>query len=173
MGRWYEQARDKDFLFERGTCSFAEYAHLDNGHVSVANSEKRSGKFTVANADAVFHDDSGQAYLDVSFSKLAPSFPYQVLDTDYETYSIIYGCGGLSSLFSVENVWIMTRDQVASDDLLATLKGKVTEILPQYDQDEFLSMTPQGGDCSYPNNVKSESINRSRPIIDLLNKFLQ
>ena len=150
MGRWYEQARDTDFVFERGTCSFATYSVKDNGHVQVANSEKRNGKFTVANADATLHDDSGEGWLDVKFSKFSPAWPYEIMDTDYETYALIYGCGGVSSLFSVENVWIMTREPVASDELMAELEAKVAAAVPKYDQDKYFEFTHQGDDCDYP-----------------------
>ena len=150
MGKWYEQARDKDFFFERGTCVFVSYGVEDNGHVSVTNSEKRNGEFTVATGDATLHDDSGEGWLDVKFSPYAPPSPYKILETDYETYSLVYACGGVGNLYSIENVWIMSREPQISDEAMADLQTKLATLLPKYDQDKYLQMTPQGNDCGYP-----------------------
>ena len=39
MGTWYEQSRDKAFMFEGGDCSTATYRLEDNGKITVRNNE--------------------------------------------------------------------------------------------------------------------------------------
>ena len=51
-------------------------------------------------------------------------------------------------------MWILTRDTTISDDLLATIKAKMKEQVPDYDQDFWLTYPKQGTDdwlikCQY------------------------
>ena len=79
---------------------------------------------------------------------------YNVLDTDYTTYSIVYSCRDAGWSQKSEDMWILSRDTTISDELLATIKTKMKEQVPDYDQDWWLTYPKQGTDdwlikCQY------------------------
>ena len=79
---------------------------------------------------------------------------YKVLDTDYTSYSIVYNCEEENSWEKVEKVWILTRETSISDNLLATIKAKIKEQVPDYDTEWWLTYPKQGQDdwlikCQY------------------------
>ena len=57
----------------------------------------------------------GEAKLQVSF------FPgrwgnYHVIDTDYETYALVYGCSVRDGEPKNENAWVLTRAAIETED---------------------------------------------------------
>merc|ERR1711998_749900 len=56
------------------------------------------------------HPDKKGGQLQVRFSIFQPWGSYNVLSTDYETYSIVYNCDNyLLDTIKLEHVWILTR----------------------------------------------------------------
>ena len=51
-----------------------------------------------------------------------------VIDTDYSTYSVVYACS-----IRQENVWLITRESVMSEELHAQLLAIVSAALPTFD----------------------------------------
>lgn len=108
LGNWYEGARDASTPFEKGECVNAYYEMNASNTVRVVNSEYR--------ADNRWHSAEGQAYCEgtdgqchVRFSKFAPYGDYQVLDTDYDNYAIVYSCLNLY-LARWDLGWVLVRD---------------------------------------------------------------
>ena len=52
---------------------------------------------------------------------------YNIIDTDYISYSIVYNCRSSKWYEKEESLWILTRETTISDDLLATIKAKIKE----------------------------------------------
>ena len=115
LGTWYEIHRDKYTPFEILLgCDVAEYTANDDGTITVANSGHRFIQgWSGVNGSAVVAD-TGDASLVVSFSGKTPSpsdkANYTVLDTDYETYSIVYSCGDILGVASFDFLWILARE---------------------------------------------------------------
>ena len=114
----------------------AQYELQDDGSVTVHNIGHRFIQgWSDVRANAVLAD-TGDASLVVDFTGKGadPSGTpnYTVLDTDYETYSIIYACGGLLGLASWDFLWIMSRTPTLDDATLLTLIDKIEERLPNY-----------------------------------------
>lgn len=115
LGKWYEIVRTSSMPFESGTCDTANYSLLKNGHVNVTNSETRDGKVTVAYGDA-YCDDDGTASCHVKFSKLSPYAGYQVLATDYKTYSVVLSCSSVLGLYQWSFGWVLSRTPTLNVD---------------------------------------------------------
>jgi lipocalin len=49
---------------------------------------------------------------------------YNVIDTDYETYSLVYSCSKIAYFFKSESAWILTREKVLDETKLEELKMK-------------------------------------------------
>ena len=119
-GSWYEIVRDRTTPFELlAGCVVADYAALEDGEtIGVTNSGHRynkgwdvaQGKATPAGGE---FQDTGS--LIVQFEGMPDAVVsdepnYIVLDTDYDSYSIVYSCGNLLGLFTIEYLWVLARE---------------------------------------------------------------
>ena len=73
-----------------------------------------------------------------------------MLDTDYETYSIVYSCADLfDGIVSFDYLWFLAREPELSDQKMLELIGKVEERLPNYGFFKNSVETRQGRTCPY------------------------
>lgn len=108
LGDWFEYVRDSSMPFESGECSTAHYELKANGKVKVLNSEVREdGEWHVAEGEAYCDGNTAQCH--VRFSNLSPFGDYEVLDTDYNNYTVVYSCTSFW-FFHAEAGWVLTRD---------------------------------------------------------------
>ena len=74
---------------------------------------------------------------------------YQVVSTDYTTYAVVYSCSEVASNSGkVEYLWILSRDQMMSEDTKARALKVIEDKLPFYDVSRMV-WSKQGGDCKY------------------------
>ena len=119
------------------------------------NAHNTSHRFIVGGdevtAKAVQSDD-GNASLVVDFSGKTPTpderANYQILDTDYDTYAIVYDCRDYG-FFSFDYLWILAREPEISDQLTLELIGKIEEMLPNYGYFKNMQYERQGRTCPY------------------------
>jgi len=114
MGRWYGIEKYPN-SFAKGSCNTAEYKLEPEGVVAVNNSEVlENGKLSFAIGQARQNPSSNIAsHLQVRFSKYQPWGQYLVLDTDYDSYTVVYSCTNLL-LARKEFLWIMSRERTLS-----------------------------------------------------------
>ncbi|XP_075969086.1 apolipoprotein D-like [Anticarsia gemmatalis] len=115
LGRWYE-AEKYFFVFEfGGKCITADYTAKEKGVIGVVNKQTSilSGVQSEIRGQAVqTNKDSNEAKLAVSFPSLPYNVeaPYWVIDTDYDTYSVVWSCYEFGPLHT-RNAWILTRER--------------------------------------------------------------
>lgn len=114
LGKWYEIARSLYMPFELGTDNEANYALNPNGTIAVRNVEWRNDHWSEALAVATIVDN---ARLTVDFF-LGPPGDYQVLQTDYVTYAIVYSAAGQVGPFKIQFGWILSRQTTLSEELI-------------------------------------------------------
>ena len=154
MGKWYGQKHTANQAHQSDLdkCVTVEYTDLDSeGNFKVYNSSHGRyywiPRFGV-HGQAKCPSDQGSGQCFVRF--FAPLVQwtddpnYLILDTDYDTYSIVYSCDGESMLA----LWIMTREPQVSTELLDTLTAKAFSLLPTYPQDQLISDI-QTDQCTY------------------------
>jgi len=126
VGKWYGAVRSKAFAFSKGECGIAEYSLNNEGTLLIKNSEiLKDGTVSVAEGDAKQTSKSNPFQYGIKFSIFQPvRGDYQILDTDYETYSIIYSCSNFLVARN-ELVWILSRNRFMDRDLLEVLTDKV------------------------------------------------
>ena len=125
MGLWYEIYKDPKMIWEvNGSCTTAEYTLNEDGSIKVLNSMVKDGNRQSAEGVAEC-DPNGTGACEVSFYS---SFwgPYLVLDTDYVTYTLIYGCTDIY-VASYSNIWILARERTLDDQIIEKLKTVVQE----------------------------------------------
>jgi apolipoprotein D and lipocalin family protein len=151
MGLWYEQARDGGMPWESNDCQQARYALNADGTVSVKNTQYNpsSGQVEVATATATFDGAKGS----VKFFEYAPAGDYEVLDTDYENFAIVYSCSSYY-LAKAEYIWILTRASDISDSLMFSSLQTIRNKVPEYDQTSIRRTLQSGALCKYLNEVQ-------------------
>ena len=117
MGVWYEQQSvlDQPFGDNSITCTQARYSNLlADGHFTVRNASETSNFSPSLSVTGTGYcpDLSGQCY--VSFYGKKPTLPnYNVIATDYTSFSIVYSCD------SIQYLYFLTRDNIIDDTLYA------------------------------------------------------
>ena len=160
LGLWYEARRDADCRFEatNGICNTAQYSLRDDGDIRVVNDEWEDDTSEwgggVGKAFQVNPDDN-DGYLKVKFGPFIPAGDYKVVETDYDSYTVIYTCTGLGGFYNIEYVWILTRDAQPSQEVLDKAMSAAAAKVPEYDLGQLYA-TPQGTgalssgeDCPY------------------------
>jgi lipocalin len=131
-GVWYEQFRSASFVWDFACyCTTARYT-IDTlpAYIGVhndCNTGRVGGNQTGFNGEAgpVLPEFCGLA---VAFFGLPPGkdVNYQVLDTDYENYSIVITCDALQHDLDLEQIWVLSRVPIMSDSLKATLLTRLS-----------------------------------------------
>ena len=161
LGVWYELKRDKDISFyeDNYECTTAAYEAKDNGEIKVTN-----------NSFLGYYDGSdgvdnivGKAEINKWYpGRLGVSFfadilgDYQIVDTDYTSYTIVYGCSSFLDIRLAEFYWVLSRDPLeegSSDwtSLFNIVNPILDAKLPYYDYDYDMKVTKQGTGCTYFN----------------------
>mmetsp|Transcript_35107 Transcript_35107/g.46210 ORF Transcript_35107/g.46210 Transcript_35107/m.46210 type:complete len:86 (-) Transcript_35107:170-427(-) len=80
-----------------------------------------------------------------------------VLDTDYETYSIVYSCSDYMDTVSFDMLWILAREREISDDLMLSLVDKINQKVPEYGFFQNHLMCHQSDWCPYDSRPQNKS----------------
>ena len=122
LGTWYEYRPSIDQPFGGSDCVKATYSIREDGLVKVLNSGQKKDPWhpesykprTYLEAKAKLTEDPTKGKLMVAFFGDDFSYPYDVIDTDFETYALVYGCRQLPGYGKFENAWVLTRDSIDS-----------------------------------------------------------
>ncbi|KAG8267112.1 apolipoprotein D-like [Homalodisca vitripennis] len=138
---WYVQSSfDTEILQGKGRCMTASYKYNPlNKAVLVATAqfnednnswERLDATATPANATA--GDAKFDVYFDIPiWGKV--SGKYSVLGTDYETYSVIHGCGSFFSILHYDCSWLMSRKQKLAPEEEEEFYNSTSKVLENYD----------------------------------------
>ncbi|XP_055837632.1 apolipoprotein D-like [Episyrphus balteatus] len=129
LGQWYEYER-YPFVFEAGgKCTYARYASLPNGTVSVYN-------FNINSITNRKSDISGTAKV-VAPAKLLVRFSgmpdfvsgsnYWVLGTDYSSYAVVYSCTDFYNIFNTKVIWVLTRERKPSESVISQARQVIDD----------------------------------------------
>ena len=126
VGDWYQLARDKAVLYGRGECSTATYVpDVQRPDEAFVLNQQRKTKTDETKEFPIFGKvkptgESGR--FELTFSTVFAKGTYDVLETDYKTYSVVYTCGTVAGFITTERVWILSREPSLS-------QGKIDDIL--------------------------------------------
>ncbi|KAK7483324.1 hypothetical protein BaRGS_00025491 [Batillaria attramentaria] len=101
LGDWYEMYVFPTH-FEKGSCTRAHYTVKDDGHIEVFNRGIENGTEVRAIGDAYCPDPAHPAELLVRFAAGTPYGNYWVIDTDYDSYTLIYSCESILGVAHIE-----------------------------------------------------------------------
>ena len=130
MGRWYEVARSSSIPFEHGECSEANYRILETGDVGVENTEVINGVRNSVKGTA-YANKSNPFQFGLDFGGFMDKFikgDYQVVNTDYTGFTVVYSCTNLYVARS-EWIWILTRTPQLDAQAFTNLKTYIADKL--------------------------------------------
>lgn len=165
-GVWYEQVNSKAFAIDANLqCVTAEYSMNDDGSVKVLNKGAKNaptGELSTAEGKATV-EDLKTCSLGVKFSSLQPvDAPYQIFDTDYDTYSVVISCLPVINLAGLSDIWILSRTPTLPQDTLNGLLKKLSDAGFDYSD---MRMQVQEQDCNYGVGMQELSLSEQKPII--------
>ena len=149
MGTWYNIQHSHGAAFQPDyfDCTQALYDNLDAdaGTFNVYNSSTvgflpRTGVHGTA---SVAGQPAGWAIVSF-FGQQFDEANYKVLDTDYETYSMVYACESDSMTF----FWILSRTPELDSAVMEELVAKAHTLIPNYDW-SIAVLDKQGDSCKY------------------------
>jgi len=137
-GKWYENTKYETAFEKDGSCNSAEYTDLtQDGKVVIGVLNKRldkNGELVMAKGNATLGEpDNAEkpAKIVVNFydppSKRVSTTPnYNVVETDYTSYTIVYFCRQINTSTKSEFLWILTREQAPPATLINKAKQVIT-----------------------------------------------
>ncbi|CDW78698.1 apolipoprotein d [Stylonychia lemnae] len=149
-GVWFEIVRDPiASRFEKFECQEANYQLYSDGVLSVHNSQFNTD---IGQVESKFANGTcNGAHCSVRFFDNPPYVPagdYRVVDTDYESYSLVYSCLDIPDQGKLEYAWILSRTPELADSLFQHASDVLKKKVKDYDQSKF-HHTKQGKDCTY------------------------
>lgn len=124
LGKWYE-IQKFPAIFEKGSCVRAEYSLKSNGRVKVDNRYIENGYETHAIGEAWVPDPNHPAVLNVQFNPAIPPAQYKVIETDYESYSLVFSCEDVGGFIDFQFAWILSKKLTLPEELVNRLKQKL------------------------------------------------
>ncbi|XP_076323596.1 apolipoprotein D-like isoform X1 [Tachypleus tridentatus] len=127
VGTWYEIAKMPVPFQINQKCVTAKYVMKDNGRIGVFNRaiDIESGEIIIAiEGEAYPPDPEVPAKLKVEFPTSNSTYntgDYWVLDTDYNTYSVVYACTSIGGVFRRESCWILARKRTLPNETIDKL----------------------------------------------------
>ena len=156
MGNWYEiyHSSGEPFQPDSWTCSQASYTDLNLDDLTFKVYNSGEGRFFGprfgVHGNAYCPQDTsefgeGQCFVQFFSQPFYDSPNYQIIDTDYENYSIIYACHE----DDMQYLWLMSRTNTLSDELLNQMLATAADALPNYDFTQLIQDVQNGSKCEY------------------------
>ncbi|XP_045453252.1 uncharacterized protein LOC123662453 [Melitaea cinxia] len=161
LGRWYEIASYPQ-AFQEGTCARAEYT-LRAGFVNVFNSQVVNRTLDVQTATAVVASTDGSGLLNVTFqlSNVTNVVNYYVLETDYNTFALVYSCRTLPSGNRQVTSWQLSRTPTMPPAALPIINNIINST-QGLNQDYYQPTDQSPEACFYIPNVNRNETPRFR-----------
>ncbi|XP_066158011.1 apolipoprotein D-like [Euwallacea fornicatus] len=126
LGKWYEAERYFQFNEIASRCVVTDYAVGPNGKIYVSN--EVTNRFTGVkrviggNMDLTGKKTEGKLMVKYDTTPISTTSALTILDTDYDTYAVIWSCSGLGPL-NTQNAWLMTRERIPDSPTLQKAYG--------------------------------------------------
>ncbi|CAG0904404.1 unnamed protein product [Darwinula stevensoni] len=135
LGTWYEIERFYADYEANGKCTKVEYSTTPDGRIALISTalHARTGRPLVSYGVGSFdYSDLSRMSVRLSPTPSSPEpeeFPYLVLDTDYESYAVLFSCSSLCrGQYHTETAWILGRAAAISRGTLGQIYSRLRGI---------------------------------------------
>ncbi|OAD56248.1 Apolipoprotein D, partial [Eufriesea mexicana] len=148
LGVWYEAERYFQLTEVVSRCVMANYTQSPDGKFRVSNevTNRFTGIKRILEGEikkAVSKAEEGK--LTVKYTiPLTPETKYSILETDYESYAVMWSCSGVGP-FHTQNAWVLTRERLAP----GTVLQKAYAVLDKYKISKTFFIKTDQDDCAY------------------------
>ncbi|XP_043257764.1 apolipoprotein D-like [Colletes gigas] len=148
LGVWYETERYFQLTEVVSRCVMANYTVGTGGkfHVSNQVTNRFTGIKRVVDGEikkAPSKAEEGKLVVKYTIP-LTPETKYSVLETDYDTYAVLWSCSGIGP-FHTQNAWVMTRERLAP----GTVVQKAYAVLDKYKISRTFFVKTDQDDCAH------------------------
>ncbi|CAD0194610.1 unnamed protein product [Chrysodeixis includens] len=147
LGTWYEAERYFT-VTELGTrCVTTHYTATPEGRILVTNEITNSltgfKRIMEGHLQKVGREGEGRVMVKYSSAPLPYDFEYSILDTDYDTYAVMWSCSGIGPVHT-QNTWLLSRDRLPS---LAVMQNAYA-VLDRYKISRTFFLKTNQADCT-------------------------
>ena len=116
------------------TCVTATYGLVNSTRITVRNSGTRSGRVTTVEGYATVKNLAEPNKLTVVFPFNIFGYTisenggaYNIIDTDYNTYSIVYSCSSYFGFMRIESAWLLSKQRTVSQSVVDNAYAKMKQ----------------------------------------------
>ncbi|XP_046141990.1 apolipoprotein D-like [Osmia bicornis bicornis] len=148
LGVWYEAERYFQLTEVVSRCVMTNYTLGPDGKFRVSN--EVTNRFTgikrvLAGEIKKSASKAEEGKLTVKYTiPLTPETKYSVLETDYDSYAVLWSCSGIGP-FHTQNAWVMTRERLAP----GTVLQKAYAVLDKYKISKTFFVKTDQEDCAF------------------------
>ncbi|XP_066603884.1 apolipoprotein D-like [Prorops nasuta] len=149
LGVWYEAERYFQLSEVVSRCVMANYTKGQDGKLRVSNevTNRFTGIKRILEGEikpAASKSEEGKLHVKYTTIPLTPETKYSVLETDYDTYAVMWSCSGIGPVHT-QNAWVMTRERLPPGEVLQKAYG----VLDKYKISKTFFVKTDQEDCAY------------------------
>ena len=129
QGAWFDMFKDNGMLFgDQNPCGVTEFT--ESGMITHQSMDAATGNVGKEEFPVRF-DENGNGY--IKYHPLLPETNYQVIDTDYVQYAVVYGCNTwLFGYIHTEVAWLLSREDTISEYIEEKARNQFAEEVSFY-----------------------------------------
>ncbi|EFN80482.1 Apolipoprotein D [Harpegnathos saltator] len=162
MGVWYESERYFQLSEVVSRCVMTNYTRGADGKYRVSNqvTNRFTGIKRILEGEikpAASKAEEGKLLVRYTIP-LAPETKYSVLETDYDSYAVLWSCQGIGPVHA-QNAWVMTRQRIPPGEVLQKAYG----VLDKYKISKTFFVKTDQADCAYLDTPATEKPPKKKP----------
>ncbi|KAL0126140.1 hypothetical protein PUN28_004930 [Cardiocondyla obscurior] len=149
LGVWYESERYFQLSEVVSRCVMTNYTKGSDGRYRVSNevTNRFTGIKRILEGEIkppASKAEEGKLHVKYTTVPLTPETKYSVLETDYDSYAVLWSCQGIGPVHA-QNAWVMTRERIPSGKILQKAYG----VLDKYKISKTFFVKTDQADCAY------------------------
>ncbi|XP_012536121.2 apolipoprotein D [Monomorium pharaonis] len=163
MGVWYEAERYFQLTEVVSRCVMTNYTRGSDGKFRVINevTNRFTGIKRILEGEikpAASKAEEGRLTVKYTTVPLTPETKYSVLETDYDSYAVLWSCQGIGPVHA-QNAWVMTRERIPSGKVLQKAYG----VLDKYKISKTFFVKTDQTECAYLDTPPEEPEEAKNP----------
>lgn len=163
LGVWYEAERYFQLTEVVSRCVMTNYTIGTDGRYHVSNqvTNRFTGVKRILEGEikpAASKAEEGKLQVKYTTIPLTPETKYSVLETDYDSYAVLWSCQGIGPVHA-QNAWVMTREQIPPGEVLQKAYG----VLDKYKISKTFFVKTDHTDCAYLDSRLPEKPTTEKP----------